>query len=180
MSNEEAEKTFWTTIITSILFIVFGLYLLFQPDATILMISRCINIITLAVSLFGLFRYLKRKNKEKKVDYNIIYSVIALVLTIILFIKPYIISGIVPLVITIIMVTNILLKLGFIKELKTIQVKDFGTSLLIFILMIILSIFILFNPFESVLNINQSMGMLIVFYSILDVIMCYLFRNNIN
>ena len=60
------------------------------------------------------------------------------------------------------------------------EVKDFGTCLLIFILMLILSLLIIFNPMKAVLNINQSMGMIIIFYSILDVIMCYLFRNNIN
>lgn len=180
MSNDEAEKTFWVTIITSILFIIFGIYLLYRPNTTILIISRCLNIITLLVSLFGLYKYLTRKDKTKKIDINIIYSIIALIVTVLLFLNPYVISGFVPLAIGIIMIVSLLLKLGFLKQVKKNEVKDFGPCLLIFILMIILSVLVVFNPMKSVLNINQSMGMIIVFYSILDVIMCYLFKNNIN
>jgi uncharacterized membrane protein HdeD (DUF308 family) len=180
MSNEEAEKSFWVTIITSVLFIVFGIYLLYQPNTTILIIARCLTIITLLVSLFGAFKYFTRKDKTKKVDVNLIYGIIALIATIVLFFSPYIISDIVPLAIGIIMIVGLLLKLGYLKQVKQNQVKDFGTCLLIFILMLILSLLIVFNPMKAVLNINQSMGMIIIFYSILDVIMCYLFRNNIN
>ena len=66
MSNEEAEKTFWVTVVTSIMFIVFGVYLLYQPNTTILIISRCLNFITLALSAFGIFKYFTRKDKTKK------------------------------------------------------------------------------------------------------------------
>ena len=180
MSNEEAEKTFWVTVVTSVMFIVFGGYLLYQPNATILMISRCLNIITLALSVFGVVKYLTRKDKTKKVDINIIYGAIAFIITLILFFSSYIISGFVPLVVGILMIVALLLKFGFLKQVKKNLVKDFGVCLLIFILMIILSIFIIFNPLKTVLEPNQSMGMIIVFYSILDIIMCYLFKNNIN
>lgn len=180
MSNEEAEKTFWVTVVTSIMFIVFGVYLLYQPNTTILIISRCLNIITLALSAFGVFKYFTRKDKTKKIDLNIIYGVIAFIITLILFIKPYIISGFVPLVVGILMIVALLLKFGFLKQVKKNEVKDFGVCLLIFILMIILSVFVIFNPLKTVLGPNQTMGMIIVFYSILDVIMCYLFKNNIN
>ncbi len=72
MSHEEAEKNFWVTIITSILFAVFGGYLLYQPNTVNLIIARCLTIITLLVSLFGLFKYFTRKDKTKKIDINII------------------------------------------------------------------------------------------------------------
>ena len=75
MSSEEAEKNFWVTIITSILFAVFGGYLLYQLNTTYLIIARCLNVITLLVALFGLFKYFTRQDKEKKIDINIIYSI---------------------------------------------------------------------------------------------------------
>jgi len=180
MSNEEAEKTFWVTIVTSVLFVVFGIYLLYRHDTTILVISRCLNVITLLIGLFGLFKYLTRKDKTKKIDINIIYSVIAFIITLLLFFNPYAISGFVPLAIGIIMIASLLSKLGFLKQVKKNQTKDFGTCILIFIIMLALSVLMIFNPMKEVLNINQSMGIIIVFYSILDIIMCYLFKNNIN
>lgn len=180
MSNEEAEKNFWVTIITSILFIVFGIYLLYQPNTITLIISRCLNIFTLLVSFFGIFKYFIRKDKNKKIDINIIYGILMLIITLLLFFNPYVISNFIPLAIGIIMMVSLLLKLGFLKQVKKNEVKDFGPCLLIFIFMIIISIVVVLNPMKTVLNENQSMGMMIIFYSLLDVIMCYLFKNNIN
>ena len=180
MSNEEAEKNFWVTIITSILFAVFGGYLLYQLNTTYLIIARCLNVITLLVALFGLFKYFTRKDKEKKIDINIIYGIMAFIVTLVLFFKPLIIENFVPLAIGIIMFVTLMLKLGYLKQVRKDQKKDFGVCLLIFILMIVLSILIVLNPMEDVLNINQSMGMIIIFYSILDIIMSYLFKNNID
>lgn len=180
MSHEEAEKNFWVTIITSILFAVFGGYLLYQPNTTYLIIARCLTVITLLVALFGIFKYFTRQNKEKKVDINIIYGIMAFIVTLVLFFNPGIISNFIPLAIGIIMLISLLLKLGYLKQVSKNEKKDFGTCLLIFILMIVLSILIVLNPMKEVLNINQSMGMIIIFYSILDIIMCYLFKNNID
>ena len=47
MTKDEAEKTFWVSIVSSILFVVFGIYLLFKPTLTITIISRVISIITI-------------------------------------------------------------------------------------------------------------------------------------
>ena len=104
----------------------------------------------------------------------------AFIVTLVLFFKPLIIENFVPLAISIIMFVTLMLKLGYLKQVRKDQKKDFGVCLLIFILMIVLSILIVLNPMEDVLNINQSMGMIIIFYSILDIIMSYLFKNNID
>ena len=78
------------------------------------------------------------------------------------------------------MVINAILKLGYLKQIKKNDKPDFGVCLFIFIIMILLSLILIINPLKQVLNINQTMGMLIVFYSVLDTINSYLFKNNID
>jgi len=180
MTKDEAEKTFWVSIVSSVLFIIFGVYLLFKPELTITIISRVISIITAFIGIFGLYIYIVRKDKTKKIDINIIYSIISFLIAILIFIFPTAISSLIPIALGTYMIINALLKLGYLKQVKTNQKSDFGVCLFIFIIMLISSIVLVINPLKGVLNINQTMGMLIVFYSVLDTIISFLFKNNID
>lgn len=180
MSRDEAEKTFWVTFVSSALFVVFGTYLLFKPNITITIISRCLSIIIAAIGIFGLYKYITRKNKEKKVNINIIYSIISFIIALVIFLKPSTISGLIPIALGIYMVANLLLKMGYLKELKKQDKKDFGVCIFTFFIMFLLGIFMIINPLKNVLNMNQSIGIFITFYSVLDIILCYLFKNNID
>lgn len=180
MTKDEAEKTFWVSIVSSVLFVVFGIYLLFKPTLTITIISRIISIITACIGIFGLYRYIVRKDKTKKIDINIVYSVISFLIAILIFIFPTAISSLIPIALGAYMIINALLKLGYLKQVKQNEKPDFGVCLLIFIVMLLSSIILIVNPLKEVLNINQTMGMLIVFYSVLDTIISYLFKNNID
>lgn len=180
MTKEEAEKSFWVSIISGTLFSVFGIYLIYKPFATKTILARGIAIVLLCVAIFGLFKYLTRKDKTKKIDVNVVYAVIALILAAILFFMPLAISGFIPIALGGYTLANTFLKVGYLKQLAKNEVKDFGTSIFIFIIMLLLSVVIIFNPLKSVLNMNQTTGMILVFYSILDIILCYLFKNNIN
>lgn len=180
MTKDEAEKTFWVSIVSSILFVIFGIYLLFKPDLIETIISRMISIITACIGIFGLYRYFVRKDKTKKIDINIIYSIISFIIAILIFIFPTAISGLIPIALGAYMSINALIKLGYLKHLKKNEKLDFGVCLFIFIIMLISSIILIINPLRTVLVINQTMGMLIVFYSVLDTIISYLFKNNID
>jgi uncharacterized membrane protein HdeD (DUF308 family) len=180
MSRDEAEKTFWVTSVSSVLFVVFGTYLLFKPNITITIISRCLSIIIAAIGVFGLYKYITRKKKEKKVDINLIYSIISFVIALFIFLKPNAISGLIPIALGIYMVVNLILKMGYLKELKKQTKKDLGVCIFTFIIMFLFGVFIIINPLKNVLNSNQSIGIFITFYSILDIILCYLFKNNID
>ena len=179
MSRDEVIKSFWTTLVSSILFIIFGVFLLLKPDLTLTMISRCISLITTFIGIFGLYKYLTREKKEKKLDVNILYSIVAFVIAIIVFIYPTAISGLIPIVMGIFMIINAFFKIGYLKHLNLSNNKDFGVCVLIFILMILLGIILVFNPLKGALEMFQSLGMLLSFYAVLDIIICYLFKNNI-
>lgn len=180
MTKEEAEKSFWISIVSGTLFSVFGVYLLYKPDATISILARGIAIVTLCVAIFGIFKYLTREDKTKKVDGNVIYAAVALIISLILFFKPLAISGFIPLALGGYTLANSILKIGYLKQLAKNEVKDFGTCIFTFVIMLLLSVVLIFNPLKGVLNINQTIGMILVFYSVLDIILCYLFKNNIN
>lgn len=180
MNKEEVNTTFWLSIVTSSFFTIFGLFLLFKPDATVTFVSRTIAIILAFVCLFGLYKYLTRENKTKKFDISIIYSLVSLITAIVVFFYPTIVKGFIPITIGILLILNTLLKIGSLKQLKKDKIKDFGVTLLLFIIMIILGIILVLDPLQTALNMFQFLGIILTFYAVLDITMCYLFKNNIN
>ena len=179
MSKDEAVKSFWTNLITSILFIGFGIYLLFKPDSAIKIIANLIALITTSIGIFGLFRYFTRDAKEKKINVNLLYSIVSFVVAIIMLLKPEIIAKILPIVMGIYMIINTLCNFGYLKHLKKNNSKDFGICIFMFIIMLVLGVIIIFNPLESVLRGHQALGMLLTTYSILNIINSYLYKNNV-
>lgn len=180
MTKDEAEKSFWVSVVSGFLFTIFGIYLLYKPNSTIAMLSKGLALVTLCIAIFGVFRYLTRKDKKKKIDINIIYGIIAFIIAIIVYLKPFAISGFIPLALGGYMLANAILKLGYLNQVRKNEKKDFGTCIFTFIIMIILSVILIFNPLKEVLNTNQIIGIISIFYSVLDIILCYLFKNNIN
>lgn len=175
MTKDEAEKSFWISIVSLVLFSVFGTYLMLKPDATIAIISKVLAIITLSISIFGIVRYFLRKDKTKKIDINIIYGIVALIIAGVLYFNPYLIKGLIPIALGGFMLVSAFLRIGYLKQVRKNEKNDFGVCIFTFIMMLILSMLVILNP----LNSNQVLGMTIIFYSVLDVILCYLFKNNI-
>ncbi len=180
MSKEEATKTFWTTLVTSTLFVIFGIFLLFQPNTTLTIISRIVTIIATLIGIFGLYKYLTRDNKEKKIDVNIVYSLLAFIMAVVVFVSPNVISGFIPMILGLFMIVNSVFKVGYLKYLKKSKNRDFGVCVFTFTMMVILGILLILNALDNVLDMTEAIGIIITFYSILDVIISYLFRNNVN
>jgi len=122
----------------------------------------------------------KKITFSKKIDINIVYSIISFIIAILAYLNPFAISLLIPIVLGGYTITNTLLKIGYLKHLGKTEKKDLGVCIFIFIIMMLMSILLLLNPFKTIMNSNQSLAILIVFYSVLDMILCYLFKNNVD
>ena len=92
MNKNELRNIFFTNVIGSILFIIFGVYLFFKPTSTITFISTFLGIILSIIGVFGLYKYVTREEKSKKFDISLIYMIISFVIAIILFVLPTLIK----------------------------------------------------------------------------------------
>ena len=179
MVENDVKSSFWMNLCGSILFSIFGIYLLFKPYTTTTFLSRFLGVILILTGVFALFKFLSREDKNKKLTGSLIGCITSFLVSIILFANPTLISNGFQVFFGVIMVVYPFMKLKYSSELHRIRNNNFGLSLFILIIMFGLGIILLVNPTSSVFSINQIIGTLVIYYCILNVIGSYLYKNEI-
>lgn len=174
MTKEEVTKTFYTSLILGITMIIFGIFILFKPESTIIGISHTLSVIIGLIGLSGFLRYFKRENKKSRIDYNLIYGIVSIVVSLILWFKDTAISSLIPFVLGIFMIVNTSLKVGYVKDLKSINNEMYKPVLLMLTFLYLFSIVLLLNLLKNALLLVQAIGMMAIIYSIVDINLGYL------
>lgn len=166
------KKTTNKNMITSIIILLFGIFIFIKPDTTVKTISFLLGIILLISginNIVGAFN-----NKESINDLNIAIGIIIIVASLVLFFNPTIIASIIPLIVGIYMIISSAFKLQYLYSLKSLTNKWDTSVVIIAIVTLILGVLLVFNPFGGVIAITKLIGIFLVIYAILDIV------NNIN
>lgn len=174
-------KIFNTSIITSVVILVLGIFLFIQPDTIISMISIILGIMILIPGITALIDYFKTKYNP-----NLITGVITVIIGMILIVNTKLVASIMPFILGIYFVISGITRLQYALELKKQKIK-YTTSLGISILIIICGLLFIINPFGGALVITKVMGIFMVIYSVLDIVNAMVikkemhdFHNNVN
>lgn len=174
-------KIFNTSIITSVVILVLGIFLFIQPDTIISMISIILGIMILIPGITALIDYFKTKYNP-----NLITGVITVIIGMILIVNTKLVASIMPFILGIYFVISGITRLQYALELKKQKIK-YTTSLCISILIIICGLLFITNPFGGALVITKVMGIFMVIYSVLDIVNAMVikkemhdFHNNVN
>lgn len=169
-----------SSIINSILLLIFGILLIAQSEATILTISYIIGGILVAIGAIAVLKFIKNIDDLEKSGngLDIVYGVVCVIMGILVIRNPQTIASIIPFIIGIIIIINSATKLQYSLELKR-QENDLWTSTLILsIVMSICGVTLIFNPFKGAVFLTRIVGIFILIYSILDLISTMVIRNS--
>ena len=173
MSNLEikVKKMNMTSIVFSIIFILIGAFLLARPDDAIHLVSYALGIILLLWGLISMVQFFTDKESQSYLEFGFIVGVFVFIFGIIILIKPNTIASIIPLLLGIWMLINGVTKLSYALTLN--KNKNAAGSIIISILIVILGILLIFNPFAGAKTLVQILGILIIIYSVLDLAECF-------
>lgn len=170
--KEMLKKATNKNMITSIVILIFGIFIFIKPDTTVKTISFLLGIILLMSglnSIVGAFH-----NRENINNLNIAVGIIIIVASLVLFFNPTVIASIIPLIIGIYMIISSAFKLQYLYSLKALTNKWDTSVVMIALITLILGVLLVFNPFGGVIAITKLIGIFLVIYAVLDII------NNIN
>ena len=103
-------------MLTSLVILLFGVFIFLKPDMTVKTVSFLLGIILLISGLNNIVSAFN--NKEKLNDLNIAIGIIIIVASLVLFFNPTIIASIIPLLIGIYMIISSAFKLQYLYSLK--------------------------------------------------------------
>lgn len=174
------KKFFRSSIISSLILMALGLLLIFQSEATILMISYVIGGILIAIGVIAIIQFIQNVGKEQKNELDIVYGVVCIILGIIVIKNPEAIASIIPVILGISIILSSATKLQYAIELRANQNRLWKTTLILSLISTLCGIVLLFNPFKAAAYFTKIVGGFIVIYAILDMISSYTVKRNVN
>lgn len=160
------KRLFGINMISSIIFLILGLLLVFKTEGTINLISSIIGVILLMNGGFSTIKYFKENDNKV----NIIYGIVAILAGFILILNPTTIVSILPFVLGIYFTVSGIIKLKYALDIKNYQRRTPVFMVIVSILMMVCGVLFIINPFEGAVAITQAIGIYLIIYSVLDII----------
>ena len=173
-------KIFKSSILGSIGLIVLGMLLVFQSEATIISISYIIGGILVAIGALASLRFIKNAKEKGKRDLDIVYGIVTIILGIIVIRSPHAIASIIPFIIGFIIIINSATKLQYSFELKKNNNDLWKSTMILAFITTICGLILILNPFKGAEFITKIVGILILIYSILDIVSTITIKNTVN
>ena len=171
------KKIGWTSILTSIVFAVLGLIIYYNPNTTFTVITYIIGAIFIIMGIPRIISYFKAKSDYEAYNYDLIYGIIAILLGIVVMICSNFIEAFLRIAIGVWIIYSGAIRIGAAIRLQRLSANKYAwiTVLAIAILMIIFGFYIVVVPGSIV----SAIGILMVIYSIMDIIEEVIFMKNV-
>ncbi len=156
--------------ITSIIFILVGIFLIIKPETTLSLISYILGIIILVNGIMNLIRYFSNRGTGDLFDFGFIFGIMGVVVAVIFISQPNMIASIIPLILGVWILVNGVVKLQFSMNLRNYQNASWSRSAVISSLNILLGIVLILNPFKGAIVITQIIGGFLILYAVLDLL----------
>lgn len=165
------------SIATSILFALLGIIILLFPKTTLNIFSYATAIILIMTGIYLLILDIRTRNNLFYMESSF-FGILLLVLGFIIIVHPSAFTVLIPLVLGIWFITSSVLKFRFSTFLRRDNFGLWVLTLLITILSIVCGVIFILNPIESSKIITSYFGLIMVIYSIADVVDMIIFKMN--
>lgn len=167
--TELLKSSYRLSMTYSILFIIIGTLLFIDPEGFVVLVSYLIGVLLLVAGINNVISY--SKNRDLSVSKTLlVFGIVLFTMGIFLMVKPTFIGKIVPSIIGVCLIISSIEKLLFLNYLNDKNSDNYIISLISGIVILLAGIFLLFNPLSGTLIATQIIGVLIMIYSIMDII----------
>ena len=163
------------SLLTALLTIIMGIVLLLLPNATNKVVGIIVGIIFLIEGINSVYKYFHREG-AKLYNLNLIFGVLYALLGVVIILYPFTVVELVTVCLGIYMIINGASKVNYALWLKKGNEESWLITLATGILIAIVGILVIFNPFAS-LTLTKLAGAFLIITGILDFMDTILFRN---
>lgn len=163
------------SMITSLLTILVGIVLLIVPELTNKVVGIIVGIIFLIEGLVSIYKYFHREG-AKLYNLSLVFGVLYSILGIVIIIYPFTVVEFVTVCLGLFMIINGASKVNYALWLKKGTEDSWLVTLATGILISIIGILVIFNPFAS-LTLTKLAGAFLIITGILDFMDTILFKN---
>ena len=163
------KKIFKMSIISSILFLLFGLLLIFQTENVIKTVSIVVGSLLLIIGVFPIVNYFRNRNQNIFSSAGLLYGIFSVVAGIIIIVNKNLLARIVRVLTGVWMIINKVNKIKIYMELRDKKLSTWYISFIFAILILIGGALLIINPINGAVILSKTVGIIIVIYSVLDI-----------
>lgn len=163
-------KNFNATIISSIVTVILGVLLFFQAENTLKTISYIIGIFLLVAGIATLIKVIVDKQERIYLNTSFIMGIFGAIIGFVLLINPTLLTSILPFCIGVWMIISGAMKVQTALALKDANDKTWTKVMIFAIVVLVLGLLLIINPFGSVVIVTKIIGICLVIYSIADIV----------
>lgn len=163
------KKVYRMSIISSIMFLIFGLLLIFQTQSVIKTISIIIGVILLIIGIFPIINYFKNRQSGFFSNAGLLYGIFSVVAGIVIMVNSNLLAMIIPILSGVWMIINSVNKIQIAMELRDNKISSWIISFVFAIIILVGGALLIINPFGGALLLSKTVGIFIVIYAILDI-----------
>ena len=159
-----------SSLISSITLLIISLFLFFETEATIITISYIIGSILITIGTITIIKYINNLKSGIRNELDIVYGVGMGILGIIVISNPKGLASIIPFILGIIMIITSATKLQISLDIIRKNEGKMTTSAILLLMTCICGVVLIFNPFSGAKLLAKIIGIIILIYSILDIV----------
>lgn len=167
--QEIFKKVYRISLISSIVFMVFGLLLIFQTESVIKTISLIIGTILLVIGVFPIVNYFRNRQPGLLSGAGLLYGIFSVVAGIVIIFNKNLLATIIPVLGGVWMIINSVNKIQIAMELRDNKISSWIISFIFAIIILIMATLLIINPVRGAVLLSKTVGIFIVIYSILDI-----------
>lgn len=166
----------FTSILSSIVFLLLGILLVINPNAIVQAVSYVIGVLLIAMGIVKVISYFTSKDDYLFYDYRLIYGALCVILGILVTVSGSAIASFFRIIIGIWIILSGIARLDLSVRLKGSDTGYWILSLLLSILILAAGVYVMFAPG----TILVTLGVILIAYSIMDIIESIIFICNMN
>lgn len=164
------KKNFNATIISSIVTIFLGILLFLQAENTLKTISYIIGIFLLVAGIATIIKVVLDKDVRIYFNTSFMIGIFCSIIGFVLLINPTLLTSILPFCIGVWMIISGTMKIQTSLALKDVGDKAWTKILTFAIVVFVLGLLLIINPFGGAVIVTKIIGICLVIYSIADIV----------
>ena len=167
------EKIRNTLIATSVLYLLFGIVMLFFPGLVITSVCYLVGIMFLFVGLSGIVMYMKTEIKTAFTSFTLVMSIIFGAFGVYVLLNPEAFESFLPLVMGIFLLVDSVSKLSMAFDLKKFEYQNWWQMLIVAFILLGCGLLLVFNPFEALAVSVQIIGAILIVDAVSNIFTIY-------
>lgn len=167
--QESLKKIYRISLVSSIIFLAFGLLLFFETEGVIKIVSIFIGILLTVIGIVPIVNYFRNRVNNFFSGAGLLYGIFSVVAGLMILFNTQIFATIIPILSGVWMIVNSVNKIQIAMELRDSKINSWIITFIFAILILILGTILIINPFESVVFLGKTVGIFIIIYAILDI-----------